>query len=154
AVAVMVTSPGATPAATPVALTVATLVSVEDQVKVTPAMLWPAASAAAAAKVWAAPWTTLALAGATMTLATSGGGGASGGGFVVPSLSLQAPKVLPIGPTQVPSAWRCSEVTGDADSVPASATPMSTEVMPSAGPLVAAKVPSYDRNSTTWPVLS
>src|SRR5262245_18542834 len=85
-----------------------------------------------------------ALGGAIVTVTTGAGG--------VASWSLHAPKVLGAGPLQVPFAARASEAPSG--SVPASATPISTEVAPSAGPSVAANTPSYDRNSTTAPPAS
>ena len=39
-------------------------------------------------------------------------------------------------------------------SVPGSSAPMSLDVVPAAGPSAAWKAPSYERNSTTLPVLS
>lgn len=60
---------------------------------------------------------------------------------------LHAPKLLAAGPVQLPSSARCSE--SPCGSVPASRTPMSLDSVPEAGPFVAVKVPSYDRNSTT-----
>ena len=145
AAAVIVASPVATPVATPPAFTVAIVASLVVQVKVTPEIGCWLASNAAAVNAWVPPTMIVALAGDTVTLATTGGGGA------VPS-SLHAPNVLSIGPAQVPVLLRCSDLPSG--SVPASATAMSVDVRPLAGPLVAANTPSYDRNSTTAPVAS
>src|SRR5262245_12829972 len=116
ALALIVASPAATPVATPLALTVATAVAFDDQVNVTPAIGWLDASSALAVKVCVAPVAIVALAGATITLVTSGGGGVS-------PASLHAPKVLAAGAAQVPAALRASDKpTG---SLPTSRTPMS-----------------------------
>ena len=64
---------------------------------------------------------------------------------------VQAPKPAVDGASHVPLASRCSDCpTGD----DASATPISVDVIPMAGPSVATNVPPYDRNSTTAPLLS
>src|SRR5688572_24845805 len=60
---------------------------------------------------------------------------------------LQAPKV-DVARLQIPLASRCSEAPM---GVEVSAAPISMDVRPAAGPLTAVTVPSYDRNSTTWP---
>src|SRR5258706_379548 len=142
AVATIPASPAATPVARPLAFTPATAGSVTLQVNTTPAIGAFPASRAVAVNVCVAPVTIVAEAGATVTGTTVGGGGGA-------SLSLQAPKVFATGLVQVPSPCRWREVpTG---SVPASITPMSADKRPTAGPLVAVKVPSYERNSTTAP---
>src|SRR6188508_2011521 len=129
----MTTSPGETPVTTPEALTVAMPVSVLLQVNVAPLIGAFARSNAEATSVVLPPTLTVAVIGATVTVATSAGG-------VTSPLSLQAPKVLAAGPLQTPAALRESEVpTG---SLPTSRTPTSTEVTPEAAPLVAANTPS------------
>src|SRR5688572_20227512 len=80
--------------------------------------------------------------GETVTLATSAGG--------VTSLSLHVPKSLTLGPLHTPALFRLSDHTGAADSDPASLTPMSVDTIPLAAPPTAVKLPSYERNSTTW----
>src|SRR5918995_1254210 len=74
-----------------------------------------------------------------VTLTTGAGGGTS---------ALHAPNVCAIGPahTSLPLRWRDCP-TG----APGSVTPMSTESIPLAGPPTPVIVPSYERNSTTWP---
>jgi hypothetical protein len=141
----MSASPGARPVARPFPFTLAIAGALLAQVKATPMIGWFAASKAVAVKAWDAPWTIVAVAGATVTLTTSTGGGGS-------PASLQLPNVLATGPLQDPAASRCSD--WPSASVPASRTPMSVDVKPLAGPLVAAKVPSYERNSTTVLVAS
>src|SRR5581483_12300600 len=72
--------------------------------------------------------------------ASTGGGGApasTGGGM----LSLQAPSVLGTGPLHVPVPPRCSDRPVPSAAVPSSRTPMSVDVSPAAGPLVAGMVP-------------
>src|ERR687892_721273 len=80
-----------------------------------------------------------------MKVSTGGGGGPS-------SPSLQAPNVAGAGPCHVPVLSRLSERPRGVFA--ASATPTSVDVRPTAGPLLAANVPSYDRNSTTAPAAS
>ena len=67
-------------------------------------------------------------------------------------LPLQAPTLAAFGPLHAPVLSRCSDwpAAGDGSSL----TPMSVDVIPAAGPLVAANVPSYERNSTTAPLAS
>src|SRR5690606_7510456 len=68
-----------------------------------------------------------------------------------PPPSSPQPNVDGSGPYHAPpAASRWSECPTGVDAV--SATPMSTDVMPAAGPSVAVNVPSYERNSTTAPV--
>src|SRR5215218_2738598 len=117
AVAVICASPGATPVAIPFAVTVAMAGSLLDQVNTTPPTGWLEASNAVAVNACVAPCTTVALAGVTVTLATSAGGG--------PSLSLQLPNVFVAGPLQTPAPFRESDVTGLAGSMPTSRTPTS-----------------------------
>ena len=94
--------PGETPVATPFALTLATVGALLDQLKPTPLIGWLAASKALAAKARVLPWTTIAVAGASVTLATSAVGGGS-------SASLQAPNVAGMGPAHTPAPSRCRE---------------------------------------------
>src|SRR5690348_14217887 len=101
AVAVMVTSPGASAVATPVALTVAIAGALEDHVNVVPATGWLDASNAEAVNVCVAPTAIDAVLGATVALAT----GAAGG----PPASLQAPNVFVTGPVHAPVLLRCRD---------------------------------------------
>src|SRR5207249_3929633 len=71
------------------------------------------------------------------------------GGATVP---LHAPKSCADGGCQTPCESRWSELPAAGGG--SSETPMSTESLPAAGPSRAVKVPSYERNSTTAPVLS
>src|SRR5688500_3308168 len=135
----MVASPVATPVTTPVLLTVATAVSELDHENGTLPIGALAMSKAAALNENVPPMEIVALAGATVTLATSAGG-------CVSPLSLHAPNVWTAGPLQIPAASRASDMPSG--SAPASKTPTSTDVVPFAGPPTAAKTPSYDRNST------
>src|SRR5688572_7978197 len=139
AVAVTMASPGATAVATPAPFTVAIAVELLDQVNDTPAIGWLAASSAVAVNVCVPPCVTVAVAGATVTLTTGAGGGPS---------ALHAPTVGARGPVHTSPPLRWSDCpTGE----PGSVTPMSTESIPLAGPPIAVIVPSYERNSTTWP---
>src|SRR5262245_11484533 len=61
--------------------------------------------------------------------------------------ALHAPK-LERPEAQMPVEPRCSDRPAPAFVCD---TPMSMGVVPAAGPLVAGNVPSYDRNSSTWP---
>ena len=142
--ATMRTVPTATPVTMPAAVTVAT--SGSRLVHVNAAETGASsASNAAAASATVAPTVKVAVLGVTSTRATT-----SGSSFSVPSL--HAPKVAAAGASQVPAGFRCSE--NPIGVVPVSSTPMSTDVKPMAGPSTAAKVPSYDRNSTTAPPAS
>ena len=100
AVARMTASPAATAVTTPVALTDAMAGRLLLQVNVAPLMGALAISNADAVSETFPPTGIEVLAGATVTLATTGGGGASG---------LQAPK-LEVPDTHTPAAFRCSEV--------------------------------------------
>src|SRR6476619_7962631 len=72
-------------------------------------------------------------------------------GAVAGVARLHWPNVAGSGPDHVPvPPSRCSEDPTDV-VVFDSATPMSTDVSPAAGPSVADNVPPYERNSTTWP---
>src|SRR5438309_8638167 len=75
AAAVITASPGDTPVATPAALTVATAGALVVQASATLAIGCCAASNAAPVNAWVLPTSTVALAGDTVTLATTGGGG-------------------------------------------------------------------------------
>src|SRR5687767_7509808 len=141
-VAMISASPGSSPLASPLELTLAFAFELLH-VTVAPMMGCPAASYATAENCWVEPCSTVADAGETSTRATSAGGG--GGVW----LSLQVPKSLALGPSQrlAPEPRRLMD--RPAASVPASLTGICVAVIPSAGPLSAANVPSYDRNSIT-----
>src|SRR5688500_15722169 len=62
---------------------------------------------------------------------------AGGGGGVPPEL--QVPSVLPVGPCHAPRLSRCSVCPSVLDDWK---RPMSVELIPAAGPLVAVKTPS------------
>ena len=145
-VAVMFASPADTPVASPVPLTVAIDGADVPHVNVTPVMGWFDASNAVAVNC-CVPFTLIVAGdGVTVMLATTGGGGGA------PESSLHTPKVFGAGAFQVPSLLRCSD--WPIGVVLLSFAPMLTDVVPSAGPLVAAKVPPYDRNSMTVPPAS
>ena len=57
--------------------------------------------------------------------------------------------MLGLAPAQVEVAVRCRELPIDVFSF--SLRPMSTDVKPIAGPMVAVNDPSYDKNSLTLP---
>ena len=141
AVAITSASPTARPVAIPPASIVATSGALVVHVIVAPVTVLSASSNAAAVKVWVAPTSMVAVSGEITTRAMVAGGASS---------SLHAPKVLAFGPSQIPAPVRLSDCpTG---SVPASRTPMLTDVIPVAGPLSAVIAPSYERNSTTAPL--
>src|SRR4051812_2084095 len=137
-VAKMVASPAALAVATPVAGSiVATSVELLDHPTVTLTGC-PAASAPAAVNCCVPPALIVAVGGVTVIEAS---------GPVTSSTSLHAPSVFAAGACQVPDPSRCSDIPSA--SVPASLTPISTDVMPTAAPSVATNVPSYERNSMT-----
>ncbi len=124
---------------------VAIVLAEELHVSTAPAIGAAAASSAAPVSATVAPTSTVAVAGVTVTEATTAGTT----GLVVPSL--QVPKLLGAAVLQVPSAFRFMlEPSG---VVPGSVMPMSVDVIPVAGPLSAVKAPPYEMNSTTVPVL-
>src|SRR5687768_6228059 len=150
AVALISTVPGSSPRAAPAA-TLAIAGSLLSQVKGAPGTGLSSASNATAVNDCVVPARIVALAGAMLTRAI---------GVVGAGTSLHAPNVLGVGALQTSAAFRCRDFTasaGDAGSVvvdPDSLEPMSVEVMPTAGPFAAVKVPSYERNSTTTPAAS
>ena len=144
AVAVIVVSPSASAVTTPVPLTVAAAGFVLFQENGTPPIGALDRSNAVAESERDEATATVALAGETVTLATSGSGGST------PS-SLHAPKV-PVPAVHEPAASRCSDMP--IASVPFCDAPMSMEVRPVAAPFVAANTPSYEMNSTTVFALS
>src|SRR5215510_10719490 len=133
--ALIVASPVVTPVARPDAFTVAISIVLLDHVNASPGIALFDASNAFAVNCRVSPTATLAVAGATTMLAMAGG-----------LASLHVPNVL--GPSSQPfKALRASD--DPVGSVPASEAPMSVDVIPFAGPFVAANVPSYERNSMT-----
>src|SRR5207344_181398 len=132
------------PVATPVAASiVATPVALLDHVNVAVTGC-PSASAPIAVNCCVAFAAIVADDGATVIVAS--------GPTTTPPLSLHAPNVFAVGPDQPPFPSRWSDMPRA--SLPASLTPMSTDVVPFAGPPTAAKVPSYERNSMTLPPAS
>ena len=95
----------------------------------------------------AALWTTPVREGASVAVIGCGGVGLAvvqgarlAGAERIVAVDVSAPKLDAAGACQSPIASRCSD--SPTGSVPGSLTPMSVEVIPAAGPSVAAKVPS------------